>query len=76
MRIRKFIKRGWNINAGQILKAVVQLQEVDLFNPEVLEDQLTGVDSAYFVEIIAKVKAKDPEKINGAYLIEIVDRMF
>jgi len=76
MRIRKFIKRGWNINAGQILKAVMQLQELDLFNPEVLEDQLTGVDSAYFVEIIAKVKEKNPEKINSAYLIEIVDRMF
>lgn len=76
MRIRKFIKRGWNINAGQILKAVMQLQALDLFNPEVLEDQLTGVDSAYFVEIIAKVKEKDPEKINSAYLIEIVDRLF
>ncbi len=76
MRMRKFIKRGWNINAGQILKAVMQLQALDLFNPEVLEDQLTGVDSAYFVEIIEKVKEKDPEKINSAYLIEIIDRMF
>lgn len=76
MRMRKFINRGWTINAGQILKAVMQLQELDLTNPEVLEDQLTGVDSAYFVEIIAKVKENDPEKINSAYLIEVVDRLF
>lgn len=76
MRMRKFIKRGWTINAGQILKAAMQLNELDLTNPEVLEDQLTGVDSAYFVEIIAKVKENDPEKINTAYLIEIVNRMF
>jgi hypothetical protein len=76
MRMRKFIGRGWTINAGQILKAVMQLQELDLKDPEVLEDQLTGVDSAYFVEIIAKVKENDPEKINTAYLIEIVDRLF
>lgn len=76
MRMRKFIGRGWTINAGQILKAVMQLQELDLKDPEVLEDQLTGVDSAYFVEIIAKVKESDPEKINTAYLIEIVDRLF
>lgn len=76
MRIRKFIKRGWTINAGQILKAVMQLQELDLTNPEVLEDQLTGVDSAYFVEIIAKVKENDPEKVNTAYLVEIIDRLF
>lgn len=76
MRVRKFIKRGWTINAGQILKAVMQLQEIDLTDPAVLEDQLTGVDSAYFVEIIAKVKENDPEKVNTAYLVEIIDRLF
>lgn len=76
MRMRKFIGRGWTINAGQILKAVMQLQELDLTNPEVLEDQLTGVDSAYFVEIIAKVKENDPERVNSAYLVEIIDRLF
>ena len=76
MRMRKFIQRGWTINAGQILKAAMQLNALDLSDPLVLEDQLTGVDSAYFVEIIAKVKENDPEKVNTAYLIEIVDRMF
>lgn len=76
MRMRKFIKRGWTINAGQILKAAMQLNAMDLTDPLVLEDQLTGVDSAYFCEIIARVKENDPEKINSAYLIEIVDRMF
>lgn len=76
MRMRKFIGRGWTINAGQILKAVMQLQELDLKDPEVLEDQLTGVDSAYFLEVITKLKENDPEKINTAYLIEIVDRLF
>lgn len=76
MRMRKFINRGWTINAGQILKAVMQLQKLDLTNPEVLEDQLTGVDSSYFVEIIAKVKENDPDRVDTAYLVEIVDRLF
>jgi len=76
MRMRKFIGRGWTINAGQILKAVMQLQELDLKDPEILEDQLTGVDSSYFLEVITKLKENDPEKINTAYLIEIVDRLF
>lgn len=76
MRIRKFIKRGWTINAGQILKAVMQLQELDLTDPKVLEDQLTGVDSAYFVQLMARLRENDPEKVNAAYLVEIVDRMF
>jgi hypothetical protein len=76
IRLRKFIKRGWSINAGQILKMMMQISSLDLTDPEVLQDQLTGVDSAYFCEILAKVKEKDPEKINSAYLIEIIDRMF
>jgi 5,10-methenyltetrahydromethanopterin hydrogenase len=76
IRLRKFIGRGWTVNAGQILKMLLQVSELDLTNPIVLEDQLTGVDAAYFCELIAKVKEKDPEKINSAYLIEIIDRMF
>lgn len=76
IRLRKFIRRGWTINAGQILKAVMQISELDLKDINVLQDQLTGVDCAYFCEVIAKLKANDPEKVNAAYLIEIIDRMF
>jgi len=76
MRLRKFIKRGWTVNAGQILKMCMQLNELDLTNPSILEDQLTGVDSAYFLHVIEQLKEKCPEKINAAYLVEIIDRMF
>jgi hypothetical protein len=76
IRLRKFIKRGWTINAGQILKMLMQTSELDLTDPKVLEDQLTGVDSAYFLEVMRNVREKDPEKVNAAYLVEIIDRMF
>ena len=76
VRLRKFISRGWRINAGQILKMCMQISELDLTNIEVLEDQLTGVDTAYFLQVIDRLKEKDPEKVNTAYLIEILDRMF
>lgn len=76
IRMRKFIQRGWSINAGQILKMVMQCHALNLLDPAVLEDQLTGVDSAYFLELIFKLKEKDPEKINTAYLVEIIDRIF
>lgn len=76
IRLRKFIKRGWTINAGQILKILMQVSALDLTNVEVLQDQLTGVDCAYFTEVIAKLKENDPAKVNAAYLIEIIDRMF
>lgn len=76
IRLRKFIARGWTVNAGQILKILMQVSALDLTNIEVLQDQLTGVDSAYFLEVISNLKEKDPEKVNMAYLIEIIDRMF
>jgi hypothetical protein len=76
IRLRKFIKRGWTVNAGQILKMVMQISELDLTDPKVLEDQLTGVDSAYFMQLMTKLRENDPEKVNAAYLVEIIDRMF
>jgi hypothetical protein len=76
IRIRKFIKRNWTINAGQVLKMAFQVSELDLNDINVLEDQLTGVDVAYFAQLIEKIREKDPEKVNAAYLIEIIDRMF
>lgn len=75
-RMRKFIKRGWQINAGQILKMVWQINELDLSDIKVLEDQLTGVDVAYFAQVVTALKEKDPEKVNAAYLVEILNRMF
>jgi hypothetical protein len=76
IRLRKFIRRGWTVNAGQILKMVMQVHALDLTNIDVLRDQLTGVDSAYFCEVIQRLSEKDPQKVNHAYLIEIIDRMF
>lgn len=76
LRLRKFIARHWTINAGQVLKMAMQISELDLTDMKVLEDQLTGVDVAYFIQVVDALKAKDPTKVNAAYLVEIIDRMF
>lgn len=76
VRVRKFVQRGWKINAGQILKMAMQISKLNLENISVLEDQLTGVDTAYFIQLIQKLKDKDPEKVDAAYLIEIINRIF
>lgn len=76
IRLRKFIRRGWTINAGQVMKMAMQISELDLKDIAVLEDQLTGVDVAYFTELVSKLKERDPQKVNAAYLIEVIDRMF
>ena len=76
VRLRKFITRGWHVNAGQIVKMAMQISELDLKDFKVLEDQLTGVDTAYFVQLLERMKDKDPEKVDAAYLIEVIDKIF
>jgi len=76
IRTRKFIARGWTINAGQMVKMIFQSSQLDLTDVKVLEEQLTGVDVAYFHEVIGKLKNKGTDRIEGAYLLEILDRMF
>lgn len=76
IRARKFLLRGWSINAGQYLKMIMQLQELDLNDHKVLEDQLLGMDTAYFVEILAKLRSRDPKEVDTTYLVELIDRMF
>ena len=80
IRARKFIKRGWHINAGSMLKTCLQISQLDLLNINVLEEQLTGVDTAYFVQIIddlRKKQEKDPEfTVSMPYLTTLIDRMF
>lgn len=80
IRTRKFIKRGWTINAGQYVKMALQLNEMDLGNVEVLEEQLTGVDSAYFSMMIDKIKEakgdEDLKRIDSSYVISILNKMF
>lgn len=79
-RMRKFIERGWKINAGQILKIALQVSELDLTDIEVLRDQLIGVDSLYFMNLIAQFrnkKASNPDwELTPNYIISIVDKIF
>lgn len=80
IRSRKFITRGWHINAGQYLKMCLQLNELNLHDFKVFKDQLAGVDSAYFAQAIDGIEKKmqeDPEfKIDNNYLFEVINRIF
>jgi len=80
IRTRKFLRRNWIINAGQYLKMCFQLSELNLKDPVVLEDQLTGVDTAYFMQLIERckkdLKHNPATQINSAYIVSLVDRMF
>jgi len=79
-RIRKFLERGYRINAGQILKMAMQISHLDLTDPRVLEEQLIGVDHAYFQELlnelIKKKEADGADKIDETYLVQLIDKYF
>lgn len=80
MRAKKFVQRGWQINAGQFVKMALQLNEMDLLDVNILEDQLTGVDSAYFLHVIDIIKEKqenNPDfKLDNNYLFTVINRIF
>lgn len=80
IRTRKFIQRGWKINAGQYLKMCFQISRLDLGDTKILQDQLTGVDSAYFAEVIGDIKKREKEnpdwKLDGTYLATLVNKIF
>ena len=75
-RTRKFIRRGWSITAGQMLKIMMQIKDLDLNNISVLEDQLIGVDIAYFHELISKLRDKCGDDVDQTYLISLIDEIF
>lgn len=80
VRTRKFMGRGWSINAGQFVKMALQLNELDLKNLHVFEEQLIGVDSFYFnqvIDAVRKMKDEDPNFVpDSQYLINLINEVF
>lgn len=80
VRTRKFIQRGWYLNAGQYLKMIMQCQDLDLKNPHVLADQLTGLDMFYFLQLIQaleeKISVDSNFKIESSFIVKLIDKIF
>lgn len=80
IRAKKFVKRGFNINAGELLKIMYQLSLLDLNNLDVLEEQLIGIDVAYFealIEALRKQQENNPDfKITIDYFNKLIDAIF
>jgi hypothetical protein len=80
IRSKKFTKRNWNINAGELMKIMFQISKLDLSNPDILEEQLIGVDVAYFDLLITALRNKyesDKDfKLSNEYFNTLVDKIF
>jgi hypothetical protein len=73
-RIKKFLNRGWTVTAGTMLKIAWDISQLELQYPSVMQDQLVGMDAAYFHQVIQLLKEKG--EIDRTYLYEIVERVF
>lgn len=80
IRSKKFIKRGFNISAGEYLKILFQISQLDLSNPDILYQQLVGVDIAYFegiINVLMNKRDEDPNFIpDSNYISTLINRMF
>lgn len=78
-RLRKFIERGWTITAGEIFKMAWDVSKLDLNNYNVLREQLIGVDTAYFGEVLSVLQNNgydSTKDIDRTYLFELISRTF
>lgn len=76
LRAKKFALRGFTISAGTYLKILWQVAELDLKDPITLQEQLIGVDIAYFSLLIQALTTLDKDKLTYNYVSEIIDRIF
>ena len=59
-----------------MFKIAYDAAQLDLNDVSVLQDQLTGVDAAYFGEVIAVLKKDCNKNIDRTYLFELINRVF
>lgn len=76
-RMRKFLDRGWRITAGEITKMAFQISELNMRDPSVLREQLTGVDAAYFHQLIRMIYSdrSNGVEIDSSYVMELIDSL-
>lgn len=75
-RLKKFLKRDWNISAGQLTKLAMQLNKIDFTNLAQLKDQLYGIDVIHIEQLITELSKIDPNDLNTDLISELIDMIF
>jgi len=58
IRMQKYTKKGWKINAIDQLKIALEMAKYDLTDLEILKEQMTGIDPTYMLGIWDKIESK------------------
>lgn len=75
-RLKKFLKRDWNVSAGQLTKLAMQLAKIDFRNLSQLKDQLYGIDVIHIEYLIAELNKIAPEDLTVDLISELIDMIF
>lgn len=79
-RLRKFLTRGWTITAGDIFKMGFQVSRLNFSDPQIMYDQLIGVDIHYFNAMIERIKSDLKEgkvkEVTSDYLSDLIEEIF
>ena len=76
IRVKKFTNRGWTMGAGEMLKIIFQTSLLKLTDIQVLEEQLIGVDIAYFGLLIEALRPVSSEKLTVNFMNTLIDKIF
>jgi len=78
LRLRKFLSRGWRIDAGELLKIARNAAMVDFEDPDMLQEQLMGVDAAYMRQFILAMREaiKSNTRITPTYFAQLIDKIY
>lgn len=72
LRANKFIKRGWKLDNGEIVKICFDLNKFDLSVPEILKQQLGGISGSYLNQVVDSL-GTDNEEINRDKLFKLLN---
>lgn len=62
IRSKKFLSKGWNISPIEYLKIAFQIKKLNLYDINILKEQLIGVYSKYFINLLEKLKENNSLK--------------
>ena len=74
-RMKKFLKRGWDISFPEMLKIAYKISMLDLNDIDILDEQLVGVSTGFCTDFLDKIKQEEG-KITEDSFLDLLEEMY
>lgn len=74
VRTKKFVKRGWKMDAGQLIKMSLQISDLDLSDKEQLKEQLVGMYAEDLTKVVEDTKVDENGQVDRASLFKAISK--